>query len=118
MCPSLLLHSYYTAYTLHKDWVTVCKVIQEARGDRKRGKRPRISDDADDDPPEPVVAVKHAKCIPFSNEELQQIKVFMEGHGGKGGKVHLHLCGECLESHELDRTPKQIQDKVKQLYPN
>ena len=44
----------------------------------KKGKRPRISDD--DDPPEPVVAVKRAKCIPFSNEEVQQIKVFMEGH--------------------------------------
>ena len=73
--------------------------------DRKRGKRPRISDNADDDPPGPVVAVKHAKRIPFSNDEVQHIKVFMEGHGGKGAKVYLHLCREFLESHKLDRTP-------------
>ena len=118
MCPFLVLHSYYTAYMSHKDWVTAYKVIQEARGGGKKGKRPRISVGGDDDPPEPVVAVKHAKRVPFSNEEVQQIKVFMKGHGGKGAKVYLHLCRECLESHKLDRTPKQIQDKVKQLYPN
>ena len=37
--------------------------------DRKRGKRPRISDNADDDHSGPVVAVKHAKRVPFNNED-------------------------------------------------
>ena len=84
----------------------------------KGGKGQESQDDGDDDPPEPVVAVKHATRIPFSNEEVQRIIVFMEGHGGKGAKVYFHLCREFLESHKLDRTPKQIQDTVKQLYPN
>ena len=79
-------------------------VIQEARGDQKRGRGRESQDDGDDDPPEPVVAVKRAKHILFSNEEVQQIKVLMEGHGGKGAEVYLHLCREFFKSHNLDRT--------------
>ena len=98
--------------------MTAYNVIQEARGDRKgKGKRPRIDDDDDDDDDVPVVAVKCPKRVPFTVEEVQQIKTYMEGHGGKGSKVSLQMCREFLDSHKLDRTPKQILDKVKQLYP-
>ena len=80
--PPQLLH---TAYTSQKDRMTAYNVIQEGRGDQKgKGKRPRIDDDDDDDDDVPVVAVKRPKRVPFTVEEVQQIKTYMEGHGGKG----------------------------------
>ena len=110
-----LVYSYYTAYTSQDNRFAAYQVIQDAREGKGKGKkRPRISDDSEDDDPVPVLR-RRAKRIPFSKQEVDAIRTFLAENNITCGKVSLLVCQELLDCQKLDRTPKQVQDKIKQL---
>lgn len=86
----------------------------------RKGRRPRISSSDEEDEGQQlqdILPVKRAKHKPFEEEDVKAIRSFLEERKATSGKVSMQVCREFLEKNpKMDRTPKQIQDKIKQPF--